>query len=86
MLAFIGWAFADTARISYTAPLQAVSNETDYGQLAHMALANTEVFPSDALLSQLQSYVIPNRNLRGNAWDQVTAINSSCPVQYKRPK
>ena len=84
VLAFIGWAFADTARIDHVVPVQVKSDTVDYGQLANILLAN-DTFPSDSLLSQLETYVIPNRKLRGDDWGQMNSlINSSCPVKYNR--
>ncbi len=86
VLAFIGWGFVDTARVKHSATMQLQSNETDFGHLANVVLAN-DTFPSDSLVSQLQSYIIPNANLRGNDWDQINdAVNSSCPVKYNRLK
>lgn len=84
VLAFIGWAFADTAKIDHGVPVQVKSDTVDYGQLASVLLAN-DTFPSDSLLSQLESYVISNSKLRGDDWDQMnTILNSSCPVKYNR--
>ena len=84
VLAFIGWALADTAKIDNVVRVQVESDAVDYGQLANVLLAN-DTFPSDSLLSQLESYVIPNRKLRGDDWDQMNSLlNSSCPVKYNR--
>lgn len=84
VLAFIGWGFADTAKIDHGVPVQVKSDAIDYGQLASVLLAN-DTFPSDSLLSQVESYVIPNRKLRGDDWGQINSlINSSCPVKYSR--
>ncbi len=84
VLAFIGWGFADTAKIDHGVPVQVKSDVTDYAHLASVLLAN-DTFPSDSLLSQLESYVIPNRKLRGDDWDQMNSLlNSSCPVKYNR--
>lgn len=84
VLAFIGWGFADTAKIDHGVPVQVKSDAVDYGQLAISLLAN-DTFPSDSLLSQLESYVIPNKKLRGDDWDQMNImLNSSCPVKYNR--
>ncbi len=84
VLAFIGWAFADTAKIDHVVPVQVKSDTVDYGQLASVLLAN-DTFPSDSLLSQLESYVMANRKLRGDDWGQMNSLlNSSCPVKYNR--
>lgn len=84
VLAFIGWAFVDTARLGYTAPVLAQAEDIDYGHLADLLLANDK-FPSDGLLSQLQSYVTSNSKLRGDEWTNVSVgLNSTCPVKYNR--
>ena len=85
VLALTGWIYPDTAQV-HSLPVKQESNITDYGYLANVVLAN-EVFPTDSLLSQLKSYVVPNAKRRHDTWqhDQA-AINATCPLKYTRLK
>lgn len=83
VLALTGWMYADTAQVQ-SVPVKQESNFTDYGYLANVVLAN-EIFPTNSLLSQLKSYVVPNAKRRSDTWQHDQA-NASCPVKYTRLK